>query len=90
MQIDFARAAHACPNGGSVLALPARARSGAARIVSQTRYPVTTPGSDVDYVVTEYGVARLHGLTTSERRRALIQLAHPEDRLRLRDAVIDP
>ena len=45
---------------------------------------VTTPASDVDYVVTEYGVARLAGCTLEERARALAAVAHPDDRASLR------
>ena len=86
-QIDFARAAHASPRGASVLALPARARTGASRIVPRTGHPITTPASDIDYVVTEYGVARLHELTAEERSHALIEIAHPDDRPQLRAAV---
>ena len=82
-QVDFARAAHASRDGASVIALTARTTSGAARIVPELAHPVTTPGHDVDYVVTEYGVARLRGLTAAERRRALIAIAHPDDRAAL-------
>lgn len=41
---------------------------------------VTTSRNDVDYVVTEYGVAWLRALTIGERARALIQIAHPDFR----------
>ncbi|MFR4757434.1 MAG: acetyl-CoA hydrolase/transferase C-terminal domain-containing protein [Evtepia gabavorous] len=41
---------------------------------------VTTPRSDVQYVVTEYGVVNLKPLTTRDRARALIDLAHPDCR----------
>jgi itaconate CoA-transferase len=41
---------------------------------------VTTPRTDVHYVVSEYGVARLKGRSTRERAEALISLAHPEFR----------
>lgn len=41
---------------------------------------VTTSRNDVDYVVTEYGVAWLRALTIGERVRALIQIAHPDFR----------
>jgi acyl-CoA hydrolase len=41
---------------------------------------VTTPRSDVMYVVTEYGIACLKGRSVPERARALIGLAHPDFR----------
>ena len=41
---------------------------------------VTTPRSDVMYVVTEYGVVNLKGKSVAERARALISLAHPDFR----------
>ena len=81
-QIDFARAAHASPAGASVIALPARTGSGASRIVGSLTHPATITGNDVDFVVTEYGVARLHGRTAGERAQALTAVAHPEDRAR--------
>jgi acetyl-CoA hydrolase len=45
---------------------------------------VTTPRSDVDVIVTEYGAADLRGLTLSERARALTAIAHPKHREALR------
>ena len=44
---------------------------------------VTTPRSDVMYVVTEYGIANLKGKSISERAKALISLAHPDFREQL-------
>ncbi len=41
---------------------------------------VTTSRNDVDYVVTEYGIARLRGLTIAERVQALTKIAHPDFR----------
>lgn len=41
---------------------------------------VTTSRNDIDYVVTEYGVAWLRGLTIGERAKALIKIAHPDFR----------
>jgi acyl-CoA hydrolase len=41
---------------------------------------ITTPRSDVMYVVTEYGITNLKGRSVSERARALIALAHPDFR----------
>ena len=41
---------------------------------------VTTSKNDVDYIVTEYGIAKLRGRTVTERTRALIAIAHPDFR----------
>lgn len=41
---------------------------------------VTTPRSDIMYIVTEYGIVNLKGKSTSERALALISIAHPDDR----------
>ena len=46
---------------------------------------VTTSRNDVDYVVTEYGIACLRGLTISERVQALSTIAHPDFRQWLLD-----
>jgi 4-hydroxybutyrate CoA-transferase len=81
-QTDFARAAHA-GSGASVITLPSRTSDCEPRIVSALDCPVTTPASDVDYVVTEHGVAELTGRTGAERAVALIGVAHPDDRAAL-------
>jgi acyl-CoA hydrolase len=47
---------------------------------------VTTSKNDVNYVVTEYGVAQLRGRTARQRAEALIGIAHPDFRTELRDA----
>ena len=39
---------------------------------------VTTSRNDVDYIVTEYGIAQLKGKNLRERARALINITHPE------------
>jgi 4-hydroxybutyrate CoA-transferase len=85
-QLDFARAAHGSRHGASVIALPARTTRGQSRIVARldAGISVTTPAGDVDFVVTEYGVARLAGRTLEERARALAAVAHPDDRASLR------
>ena len=45
---------------------------------------MTIPRNYVDYIVTEYGVARLRGCSVRERCELLIALAHPDDRAELR------
>jgi 4-hydroxybutyrate CoA-transferase len=81
-QMDFMRGAALSKGGKPILALPSRTRSGAPRIVSALKSGagVVTTRAHVHWVVTEHGVADLAGKTLAERRRALIALAHPDDR----------
>ena len=80
--MDFVRGASLSPGGRSIIALPSRTRSGKPRIVPNISpgAAVTTTRSHVQYVVTEYGIAELHGRTLKERARQLIDVAHPDDR----------
>lgn len=80
-QVDFVRGASRSQNGVSVIALQAVARNGKSRIVA--RLPdgvVTTPRSEVGFIVTEFGIADLRGKTVSERANALAAIAHPDHR----------
>ena len=90
-QVDFNRGAARCPNGKAIIALPSTAKQGSiSRIVSRLSpgAGVVTTRGDVHYVVTEYGVAYLHGKNVQERAMALITIAHPDFREQLlRDAV---
>ena len=80
-QLDFVRGAYASKGGKSIIACHATAKGGTlSRIVPRLSGPVTTPRNDVHFVVTEYGVANLKGLSVSERATALISLAHPDFR----------
>lgn len=66
--------------GRSIIAMPATAKHGTvSRIVPLITEgsAVTTPRNDVNYVVTEYGIAQLKGKTLKERAKALIRIAHP-------------
>ena len=90
-QVDFNRGAAAAPGGKAIIALPATAQSeGISRIVSQLNpgAGVVTSRGDVHYVVTEYGIAYLHGKTVQERAMALISVAHPKFRAQLLQAAI--
>ncbi|MDJ0766236.1 MAG: GNAT family N-acetyltransferase [Myxococcota bacterium] len=82
-QVDFNRGAARSPGGKAIIALPATARNKSiSRIVSQLSpgAGVVTTRGDVHYVVTEYGVAYLHGKSVQERALALISIAHPDFR----------
>lgn len=80
-QAEFMRAAKYSAGGAAILALPSITPKGQSRIVPRlVAGVVTTPRSDVDYVVTEYGVAYLRGATLSERLQRLIKIAHPDHR----------
>jgi acyl-CoA hydrolase len=84
-QVDFVRGALASDGGRSIIALPARTRSGRPRIVPVVESGVVTTGrADADVVVTEYGVAQLRGRSIPERVRSMLALAHPDDREALR------
>ncbi len=77
--IDFLRGAKSSKGGRSILAVHATAKKGQlSKIVPLLcRAPVTGMRSDIDYVVTEYGVARLANLSVEKRAEALINIAHP-------------
>lgn len=79
--VDFVRAGCSAPRGHSIIALPATAGGGAvSRIVPVLQGPTTTLRTDVDLVVTEFGVASLRGCTLAERARRLIAIADPGHR----------
>lgn len=85
-QVDFVRGATMSKGGRSIIAMPSTARGGTvSRIVPiiTEGSAVTTPRNDVNYVVTEYGIAQLKGKTLKERTKALIRIAHPAFRLQL-------
>ena len=78
--VDFMRAAKASRGGRSIVALSATARKGTvSRIVKHVEM-VTALRTDVDLVVTEFGVADLKAASHAERAEALIQIAHPDFR----------
>ncbi len=90
-QVDFNRGAARSTGGKAIIAMPSTAMDGkVSRIVTRLSpgAGVVTTRGDVHYVVTEYGVAYLHGKSVAERAIALISIAHPDFRAELiRDAV---
>ena len=90
-QVDFNRGASRAPGGRAIIALPSTARDGAVSRIVSSLSPgggVVTTRGDVHYVVTEHGVAYLHGKSVQERAIALISIAHPDYREQLlREAI---
>jgi 4-hydroxybutyrate CoA-transferase len=88
-QVDFIRGASRSRGGKPIIALPATAREGRlsriAEFLAEGSGVVTSRG-DVHYVVTEFGVADLHGKSLRERAQQLIAIAHPDFREDLRAA----
>lgn len=75
--LDFMRGARASKGGRSIVAMTATARRGeVSRIVERVEH-VTAARTDIDLVVTEFGVADLRYASLDERRRALINIAAP-------------
>jgi acyl-CoA hydrolase len=90
-QMDFMRGAALSEGGKPIIALTSRTAKGVARItpfLKQGAGVVTTRGH-IHYVVTEYGIANLYGKNLRQRSRALINIAHPDDRELLEKASFD-
>jgi acyl-CoA hydrolase len=88
-QSDFVRAANRSNGGKAFIVLPSTAKDDTISRIVPTLNPdthVTTSKNDVNYVVTEYGVAQLRGKTAKQRAQALIAIAHPDFRPELREA----
>ena len=82
-QIDYVRGACQSKGGKSFIAFTSTAKGGT---ISKIK-PILTPGAicttsknDVDYIVTEYGIAHLRGRSLGDRTRQLIAIAHPDFR----------
>ena len=91
-QVDFNRGAARAKGGKAIIALPSLTNDGKkSRIVPHLTEGsgVVTSRSDVHYVVTEYGVAYLHGKSVQERALALITIAHPDHRVALLEEAIE-
>lgn len=90
-QLDFVRGAQMAKGGRSYIAVTStydNSRTGrGSRIVPvfKSGTAVTTPRSEVQYIVTEFGCVDLKALTMKERVKAMINLAHPDFRSQLTD-----
>jgi acyl-CoA hydrolase len=82
-QVDFLRGASRAKGGKPIIAISSTAKDGAISRIVPMLAPgagVVTPRGLVRYVITEYGVAYLHGKCIRERAQALIEIAHPKFR----------
>jgi acyl-CoA hydrolase len=90
-QLDFIRGAARSRGGVPIIALPSTALGGKVSRIVPTLEPgagVVTSRADVHYVVTEYGIAYLHGKTLRERAEALIAIADPRFQQELEDFAV--
>ncbi len=82
-QVDFMRGTARSKGGKPIIALPSTAKNGSISKIVASLTPgagVVTGRADVHYVITEYGIAQLHGKSLRERAKALIEIAHPKFR----------
>jgi acyl-CoA hydrolase len=85
-QSDFVRAANRSRGGKAFIVLPSTAKGDTISRIVPSLSPgthVSTSKNDVNYVVTEYGVAQLRGKSAGQRARELIAIAHPDFRAEL-------
>jgi len=87
-QLDLIRGARLSKGGRAFVALTATrdAKDGLVSNIRLTLPPgtaITTPRSDAQYIVTEYGVANMRQRSLEERARSLIEIAHPDFRKEL-------
>ncbi len=89
-QVDFIRGAAYAKAGKPIIAIPSTTKKDTiSRIVPRLKpgAGVVTTRADVHYVVTEFGVASLHGKNLRQRAEALIAIAHPNFRQELTEYV---
>ena len=87
-QSDFVRAANRSNGGKAFIVLPSTAKNDTISRIVPTLSPgthVSTSKNDINYVVTEFGVAQLRGKTARQRCEALIGIAHPSFQSELRE-----
>ena len=82
-QVDFVRGANLSKGGRAIMAMPSTTGKGKiSKIVPflDQGSAVTTTRTEVNYVITEYGIAKLKGKSLRQRAEALIRIAHPDFR----------
>ena len=85
-QVDFVRAANRSKDGKAFIVLPSTAKEDSITRIVPTLSPgthVTTGKNDINYVVTEFGVAQLRGKSARQRVQEMIAIAHPDFRAEL-------
>ena len=88
-QVDFVRAANRSRGGKAFIVLPSTAKNDTLTRIVPTLTPgthVTTGKNDINYVVTEFGVAQLRGKSAKQRTQEMIAIAHPDFRAELTEA----
>lgn len=88
-QVDFVRAANRSRGGKAFIVLPSTAKDNSITRIVPTLTPgthVTTGKNDINYVVTEFGVAQLRGKSARQRVQEMIAIAHPDFRGELSQA----
>lgn len=90
-QIDFMRGASMSERGKPIITLSSRTPKGIPKIVPylKTGAGVVSTRANQHYVVTEYGVAFLYAKSLKQRAKALIEIAHPDDREMLEKAAFE-
>ena len=79
-QVDFIRGANASAGGRAIIALPSTAKNGTISRIVPAVSNVTCARSDVDAIVTEWGVAELRGLGLAARVERMVDIAAPQFR----------
>lgn len=90
-QMDFMRGAALSEGGKPIIAITSRTAKGVPRIVPFLKQGagVVTTRAHVHYIVTEFGIAYLYGKNLRQRAKALIDIAHPDDREMLERASVE-
>lgn len=90
-QMDFMRGAALSEGGKPIIALTSRTAKGVPRLVPFLKQGagVVTTRAHAHYIVTEFGVAYLYGKNLRQRAKALIDIAHPDDREMLERACVE-
>ena len=90
-QIDFIRGASYSHGGKPIIAISSQTGKGYSKIVPTLRIGagVVTTRANVHYVITEYGIAYLHGQSMKERARRMIKIGHPDQRELLEKAAFE-
>ena len=90
-QMDFIRGAALSEGGKPIIALSSRTNKGVSRIVATLKpgAGVVTTRAHAHYIVTEFGVAYLFGKNLRQRAKALIEIAHPDDKAALHQSCFE-